>query len=126
MKMITPDFKGKNKGHYSAAVESKGMLYISGQLSIDPDTRKVPEGDIREHVRLSLNNLKRVLDAAGLTTDDVVQCRLYVVGIENWDAVNEEYVSFFGEHKPARIVVSVGQLHFGCLTEIEAVAECRD
>lgn len=126
MKMITPDFKGNNKGHYSAAVESKGMLYISGQLSIDPDTRKVPEGGIKEHAKLAFNNLKRVLEAAGLTTNDVVQCHLYVAGIENWDAVNEEYIQFFGEHKPAHIVVSVEQLHFGCLVEIEAVSECHE
>ena len=70
MQIVTPDFKGENKGHYSAGVISNGTLYVSGQLSIDPDTREVCKGDIREHTRLALNNVKRVLDAAGVTTND--------------------------------------------------------
>ena len=77
MQIVTPDFKGENKGHYSAGVISNGTLYVSGQLSIDPDTREVCKGDIREHTRLALNNVKRVLDAAGVTTNDVVFCRIY-------------------------------------------------
>ena len=77
MQIVTPDFKGENKGHYSAGVISNGTLYVSGQLSIDPDTREVCKGDIREHTRLALNNIKRVLDAAGVTTNDVVFCRIY-------------------------------------------------
>ena len=64
-----------------------------------------------------------MLEAAGLSRSQVVQCRIYVVGIENWDAVNEVYAEFFGSHKPARVVVPVTELHFGCLVEIEAVAE---
>lgn len=123
MKIITTDFKGENKGHYSPAVKSNGLMFVSGQLSIDPDTRKVPEGGIAEHAALALNNLKRVLAADGLTPADVVQCRIYVVGIENWDAVNKVYAEFFGNHKPARIVVAMEHLHFGCLVEVEAVAE---
>ena len=51
MQIVTPDFKGENKGHYSASVISNGTLYVSGQLSIDPDTREVCKGDIREHTR---------------------------------------------------------------------------
>ena len=101
------------------------MLYISGQLSIDPDTRKVPAGGIEEHAKLALNNVDRVLKAAGLTRNDVVQCRVYISDIDQWDIVNEVYAEFFGEHKPARIVVPVGKLHFGCLVEIEAIAEVR-
>ena len=80
MQIVTPDFKGENKGHYSAGVISNGTLYVSGQLSIDPDTREVCKGDIREHTRLALNNVKRVLDAAGVTTNDVVFCRTSTTG----------------------------------------------
>ena len=87
MQIVTPDFKGKNPGHYSAGVISNGMLYVSGQLSLDPDTREPCTGDISAH------------------------------------AINEVYAEFFGEHKPARIVVSTTSLHFGCLVEIEAMAE---
>ena len=123
MKAVIPPAKGENKGHYTPGMISNGMLYISGQLSIDPDTRQVPPPDIRQHITLALLNVERVLKAAGLKKENVVQCRVYITDIENWDKVNEAYAAFFGTHKPARIVVPVPALHFGCLVEIEAVAE---
>lgn len=123
MKKIFLDVAGKNKGHYAPGVISGNNLYISGQLSIDLDTRKVPEGSIEEHMKLALHNIEKVLKAAGLERKDVVQCRIYVVDINFWDAINDVYRDFFGEHMPARIVVPVPTLHFGCMVEIEAVAE---
>ncbi len=126
MKFIQADFKGNNPGHYTPGIISGGMLYISGQLSIDPDTREVCTGDIREHTRLALNNVDRVLKAAGARRDQVVMCRIYTPSVENWGPINEVYAAFFGEHKPARVIVSTTSLHFGCLVEIEAVAELVD
>ena len=126
MKAVFPAVKGENKGHYTPGIISRGMLYISGQLSIDPDTRQLPPPDIEAHVAQALSNVERVLKAAGLTKENVVQCRLYITDIENWDRVNAAYAAFFGSHKPARIVVPVPSLHFGCLAEIEAVAELPD
>lgn len=123
MEKVVVQYKTENKGHYTPGIISNGMLYISGQLSIDPDTRKVAEGGIEEHARLALDNVDRVLKAANITRNDVVQCRIYVSDIEQWNKVNDVYAEFFGDHKPARIVVPSGELHFGCLVEIEAVAE---
>jgi reactive intermediate/imine deaminase len=123
MKKITPKYNSENKGHYTPGIISNGMLYISGQLSIDPDTRKIPEGGMAAHARLALANVDRVLTAAGLTRNDIVQCRVYVSDIDLWDTLNQVYADFFGEHKPARVVLPVGKLHFGCLVEIEAIAE---
>lgn len=123
MKIIQPDFKGKNPGHYSAGVVSGNTLYISGQLSIDPDTREVCRGDIREQTRLALSNVDRVLKAAGCPRDHVVFCRVYTPSNEYWGAINEVYAEFFGSHKPGRVIVSTTDLHFGCLVEIEAIAE---
>lgn len=123
MKKIRLDTGGENKGHYSPGIISGGTLYISGQLSIDSDTRKVPEGGIDEHMKLALHNMELVLKAAELTRNDVVMCRVYITDINNWDRVNQVYGEFFGEHKPARIVVPVPALHFGCMVEIEATAE---
>jgi reactive intermediate/imine deaminase len=99
------------------------MLYISGQLSIDPDSRRLPEGGLEAHTQQALANLDRVLREAGLGRDSVVLCRVYIADIEGWDIVNRVYAEFFGAHKPARAVVPVGRLHFGCLVEIEAIAE---
>lgn len=123
MEKITPQYDGENKGHYTPGIISNGMLYISGQLSIDPDTRKVPEGGIEAHARIALANVERVLKATRLSRNDIVQCRVYVSDIDKWDTVNQVYAEFFGEHRPARIVVPVGKLHFGCLVEIEAIVE---
>lgn len=123
MQIITPDFKGENKGHYSAGVISNGTLYVSGQLSIDPDTREVCKGGIREHTQLALKNVDRVLKAAGLARENVVFCRIYTPDVNYWRPINEEYAAFFGNHKPGRVIVSTTTLHFGCLVEIEAVAE---
>lgn len=123
MKKIVPEYKMENKGHYSPGVVSNGMLFISGQLSIDPDTRKVPEGGLMEHAIQALTNIERVLAEAGLSRVDLVQCRVYVTDMSHWDEFNKIYAEFFGDHKPARAVVPVPELHFGCLIEIEAVAE---
>lgn len=123
MKKIVPDYKIENKGHYSPGVLSNGMLYISGQLSRDPDTGEVISGGAREHAVLALANIERVLSEAGLSKENVVQCRIYVSDIDMWDEVNEAYSEFFGAHKPARCVVPCGKLHLGCLVEIEATAE---
>lgn len=84
MKLVCPPFKGENKGHYSAGVISKGMLYVSGQLSIDPDTREVCKGDIKDHTRLALDNVDRVLKEAGVRRDQVVFCRVYTPSVEYW------------------------------------------
>ena len=120
---VQPKFKGENKGHYSPGVISNGMLYVSGQLSIDPDTRELPAGGVKDHARQALSNVERVLNEAGLDKENVVQCRIYLIGVHNWDAINEVYADFFGDHKPARIVVPVPELHGGSLVEIEAMAE---
>ena len=113
-------------GHYSPGVIAGGMLYISGQLPIDPGTGKIAEGGIREQTKQALANVGRVLEAAGCRREDVVMCRVYISDMGNWDAVNEVYAEFFGTHKPARAVVPTRELHHGALVEIEATAEIRE
>ncbi|MFQ8815709.1 MAG: RidA family protein [Sutterella wadsworthensis] len=111
MKFVQPLFKGENKGHYTPGIISKGMLYVSGQLSIDPDTREVCRGDIRDHARLALDNVDRVLKEAGVRRDQVVYCRVYTTKGEYWGPINEVYAEFFGAHKPGRLVATVPELH---------------
>ena len=126
MKMIYIDAKTKNSGHYTPAVASNGMLYVSGQLGMNPDTGKLPEGGIKTHTMQALSNLDRVLKAAGTDRTKVVQCRIYLPDIMDWDEVNKLYSDFFGEHKPARAIVPTRELHYGSLIEIEAVAELEE
>ncbi len=113
-------------GHYSPGIVAGGMLYVSGQLPIDPGTGKIAEGGIREQTKQALANVGRVLEAAGCRREDVVMCRVYISDMGNWDAVNEVYAEFFGAHKPARAVVPTRELHHGALGEIEATAEMKE
>ncbi len=110
-------------GHYSPGIVSHGTLYISGQLPIDHDTGRLVPGGIAEQTKTALRNMDRILAAAGLVKEAVVLCRVYIPDIRLWDEVNRIYADFFGEHKPARVVIPTGELHHGALLEIEAIAE---
>ncbi len=124
MKMIQTKYSVRDGGHYSPAVECNGTLYISGQLSIDPETGKAPEG-VRAQAAQALRNLDTALRAGGANREDVVMCRVYLPDVAYWGDLNEEYGKFFGEHKPARVVVPTNRLYGGCLVEIEAVAQLK-
>ena len=120
--------KNANSGaaHYSAGVIHNGLLYVSGQLSIDPATGTIPEGGIAAETRQALINLEAVLTKAGAKKTDVLQCRVYTPDVDLWNDINAVYAEFFGDHKPARCVVPTSRLHFGCLVEIEAVAALKE
>lgn len=125
MKMVHTEYSQKGVGHYSAGVISGNMLYISGQVSVDPKTGKVPEGIKAETIQ-ALENVELVLTAAGLTRNDVVMCHIYIPFASQWGDVNAAYASFFGEHKPARVVMYIEGLNAGSFhVEIEAMAEIK-
>ena len=121
MKTITTPNMPRANGHYSQCIEHNGVLYLSGQLPIDPATREIPE-TIEAQTALVLANVETILTEAGSSKDDVLQMRLYISDIALWDKVNEVYSQFFGEHKPVRCVVPSRELHFGCLIEVETTA----
>ena len=85
----------------------------------------MPEGGVSAQAKMALANVERILLAAGLSRENVVQCRVYVPDVAYWDEVNEVYAEFFGAHKPARVVVPSRDLHGGALVEIEALAEMK-
>jgi len=121
MKTILTDRMPVVKGHYSPVVEHNGLLYLSGQVPVDPMTQKVPE-TIEEQTDLVLSKIDLLLKESGSSRNKVLQARIYITDISLWDQVNKVYAGFFGDHKPARCVIPVGKLHFGCLIEAEAVA----
>lgn len=124
MKMINVDSeaKKKSKAHYSSAVVHEGIVYVSGQLPMDPDKGVPVDGLIEEHARQALENLFDVLRAAGSSKEKVLRTTAYIPDVSLWGKVNEVYAEFFGDHKPARTVVPTTELHYGCLIEIDAVA----
>ena len=108
--------------HYSAAVREGNTLYISGQLPLDPVTRKYCEGGIREQVLQALNNLEALIKQEGGDRNCVLRTTAYVADMKYWGEVNDVYREFFGDHKPARTIVAVPEIHFGFLAEIDGVA----
>jgi len=116
----------KPAGHYSQGVVHNGILYVSGQLSIDPKTGERKLGSIEEQTEQALNNVHGIIKAAGSDWDRVLKMTLYVADINLWDAVNKVYISILGEHRPARAVIPTGPLHHGFLIEIDAVAAIVD
>lgn len=113
------------KGHYSSAIAHGGLLYVSGQLPVDPSDQTIPD-TIEAQTDLVLAKLEQILAAAGSTKTDVIQVRVYVSNVGLWSRVNDRYAAFFGTHKPARCIVPTGPLHYGCLIELEAVAVGRE
>ena len=122
MKTIQPQSQPMPKGHYSPGVEHDGSIYVSGQLPMSLDTREPFTGSIEEQTELSLRNVEAVLKAGGSDLDHVLQFTIYVSDMELWDAVNKKYAEVMGEHRPARAMVPVKDLHFGTKIEIQAIA----
>jgi len=126
MKKINTEYSTRDGGHYSPGVVYNGLLYVSGQLSINPATSMRPEGGIVEETWQALRNLDLVLKTAGTNKESVIQCKVYTPDVENWPEINKVYSEFFADHKPARIVVPSNNLFGGCLVEIEAIAICEE
>ena len=110
-------------GPYSQAVDSgTGLVFLSGQLPIDPATGAFPEGGVKEQTRQSLCNAKAILEAAGLSLSQVVKTTVFLADMGDFAAMNEVYASFFCEPFPARSAVAVKTLPKGALVEIECIA----
>jgi len=109
-------------GHYSQAVVHNGLVFVSGQLAIDPKTGERKLGSIEEQTEQVLKNVESILKAANSDFSRVLKMTVYVADIELWSAVNEVYARVLGEHRPARAVIPTGKLHYGFLIEIDAVA----
>ena len=122
MKLIQPQNQPSPKGHYSPGVEHNGVIYESGQLPLDLETREPFTGDIGRQTELALRNVETVLVAGGSGLDKVLQMTIYVSDMSMWDAVNAAYIKVMGEHKPARAIVPVKDLHYGVGIEIQAIA----
>ncbi|MBI9036627.1 MAG: RidA family protein [Bacteroidales bacterium] len=121
MEIIQSPKMPKSNGHYSQCIHHNGILYLSGQLPIDPITKSVPK-TIEDQADLALKNVELILSEAGSSKHQVLQMRVYISNIAFWDKVNERYSAFFEDHKPVRSIIPTRELHFGCLIEIEATA----
>jgi 2-iminobutanoate/2-iminopropanoate deaminase len=122
MRRIETDRAPRPAGHYAQAVVHAGTVYVAGQLPIDPADDGRPVGSIEEQTEQTLRNVAAILEAAGSGLDRVLQMTVYVSEMELWGRVNQTYARVMGEHRPARAIVPVKELHHGYQIEIQAIA----
>lgn len=110
-------------GPYSAATEANGLVFIAGQVAIDPVSNEGVEGDAATQARRVMENLKIILDGVGLGFDDIVKTNVYLADMADYGAVNEVYGSYFSQGQfPARAAFQAAGLPRGFAVEIEAIA----
>ncbi|MEK6324234.1 MAG: Rid family detoxifying hydrolase [Acidobacteriota bacterium] len=113
-------------GHYSQAVVYNGLVFVAGQLAIDALTGERLTGSIEEQTEQCLKNVAEILNAAGSDLSRVLKMTVYISDIELWAAVNAVYARIMGDHRPARAIVPVKDLHYGFKIEIEAIAAVNE
>lgn len=108
-------------GPYSQAVKTGTLVFVSGQLALDPATGNLVQDDIKTETRQAMNNLKNILEAAGSSLDNVVKTTLFIKDMNDFGQINEVYGEFFGQNPPARACVEVARLPKDAHFEVEAV-----
>jgi 2-iminobutanoate/2-iminopropanoate deaminase len=121
-RIISTENAPKAIATYSQAVEANGMLFIAGQIPIDPATGKLVDGGIREQTEQVLKNITAILAAAGYTLGDVVKCSCLLTDMGHYAEMNAVYGKTFNENSPARAAFAVTGLPMGALIEIETIA----
>ncbi len=122
MQMIETDKAPKAIGPYSQAVKYESLLFVSGQIAIDPETQEFIGGSVEQQTERVMENIKAILEEAGLNFDHVIKTTIYLKNIDDFSRVNDIYGRYFKEHKPARATVEVSNLPKGALIEIEVIA----
>jgi 2-iminobutanoate/2-iminopropanoate deaminase len=109
-------------GPYSQAVRFDNLLFISGQIPLEPESCEIVKGDIKAQTKQILENLKGVLTAGGSSLDNVLRTTIFLTDLEDYADVNEMYAQFFGKSMPARSTVQVSRLPMDVQIEIDAIA----
>jgi len=109
-------------GPYSQAIEINGMLFISGQIPINPKTGKIIEGGIAKQTEQVMQNIEAILTEAGFTFNDVIKSTCLLDNMDNFAAMNEVYGKYYPQNPPARAAYGVVKLPLGVMVEIETIA----
>ena len=107
---------------YNQAIAANGLVFVAGQLGVDPATGQVVEGGIGPQTERVFANLKAILEAAGSSLDAVVKTTVFLANLDDFAGMNEVYARSIGDTPPARSTVEVGRLPAGAIVEIEAIA----
>ncbi|HEY50332.1 MAG TPA: RidA family protein [Dehalococcoidia bacterium] len=125
MKVIFTENAPSPAGHYAQAIIHDDIVYVSGQLPVEPKSGEKKTGPIEEQAEQALKNLAEILKAAGSDVNRILKVTVYLADISLWERLNVVYARFFGEHRPARSVVPAPNLHFGFQVEIDAIAAVK-
>lgn len=121
LRAVTTDGAPSALGSYSQAIDTGKLVFVAGQIGLDPQTRELAAG-VEAQAERAMRNILAVLDAAGLTMTDVAKTTILLADIADFEAVNAVYARFIGDPPPARATFAVAALPRGALVEIEAVA----
>ena len=120
--IVLSDRGPKPIGPYSQAIKVNGLLFVSGQVSIDPKTNEFVPGDIRQQTERTLENVKGIVEAAGSKLSHVVKSTVFLKNMSDFAAMNEVYAHYFPAAPPARSTVEVARLPMDALVEMEVIA----
>lgn len=121
-KIISTENAPQAIGPYSQAVQAGNLLFLSGQIALEPQTGVLVQGDIKAQTKRVMENLKGVVEAAGASLGHIVKCTIFLKNMEDFAAVNEIYGSYFQSEPPARATVAVSTLPKDVDVEIDAIA----
>ena len=121
-KPVHTDTAPKPIGPYSQAIVENGFVFVSGQGCINPATGAIERGDTRSETKRVFENLKTILEAAGSSLAKVVKCNVYLRDINDFQAMNDVYATYFEPPYPARTTIQAGALPAGIAVEIECIA----
>jgi 2-iminobutanoate/2-iminopropanoate deaminase len=119
---ICPPGTPTPRGPYAPAVRAGDFLFVSGQGPVDPATNQFSHGDIRHETRVTLENIRRILEGCGASLADVVKCSVFLADVRDFALMNEVYAEFFGDHKPARTTVEAKFANPEMKVEIDCIA----
>jgi 2-iminobutanoate/2-iminopropanoate deaminase len=125
-KVIQTDKAPKALGPYSQAIQAGNLLFLSGQIPIDPATGELVAGDIADKTRRVMENIKAVLESQGLGMEDVVKSTVFLKNINDFGRFNETYATYFRSAPPARSTIEVSRMARDADIEIEMIAMVRD
>jgi 2-iminobutanoate/2-iminopropanoate deaminase len=123
MKKIVAEKAPKAIGPYSAAIQSGNLVFCSGQTPLNPQTMLIEGNNASEQTTLVLTNLENVLKEAGCDRTSILKTSVFLKNFADFEKMNQAYLTFFGDHKPARTTVEVSRLPKDALVEIDCVAE---
>lgn len=120
--IIHTDQAPKAIGPYSQANIAGNLVFVSGQLGLDPATGNFVDGGVREQTEQALRNMRAILEAAGASLADVTACTVYLKDMNDFAAMNEVYATFFSENPPSRAAIQVARLPKDGIVEISCIA----